>query len=342
MTVRMTSPNSVAKFTITRIAIAVVATFSSGVAREAPTTQAPLTAVQPPNRNLDASLYVQTAAEYRACCYQAYNLAIARLKEKLAKQSGPKPPAVVMDLDETVLDNSGFRATLVRSGLDYDDRLWDQWQQDGFEKVASVPGAKEFIVEAGNKGVAVVFVSNRDEKFRNQTKRIFERLGIPITNDNLLKLKKLETDSDDKTSRFGEAERDYTVLLYIGDSLRDFDNNLRCIIPNNATAADLDYAIRQRKDAVDRDRQILGDKWIILPNPVYGEWIAPLGRGYADIDRLAPAAFQVNQPPLAIRGATEVNASEVIVLCVVSATAGATMLFVLIRSNSPTRKRGDR
>ena len=116
------------------------------------------------------------------------------MKEKRNKQSGGKPSAVIMDLDETVFDNSGFRAMLVRSGLDYDERLWDAWQERGFDKVALIPGAKNFIVEAKNIGVSVIFVSNRDEKYRGQTKKIFERLGIPLTDDALLKLKRLETD----------------------------------------------------------------------------------------------------------------------------------------------------
>src|SRR5689334_18057736 len=86
---------------------------------------APFKVESPPFRALDANLYMQISAEYRACCYQAYNLATIRLKERHAalKDNGKKP-AVILDLDETVLDNAGFQAMLLRSGLAYDQRLW--------------------------------------------------------------------------------------------------------------------------------------------------------------------------------------------------------------------------
>jgi 5'-nucleotidase (lipoprotein e(P4) family) len=308
---------------------------TSGVsAREAPTriSAAVYPLVVPPNRNLDASLYAQTATESRACYYQAYNLAIARLKEGIAKPPLGKPLAVVMDLDETVFDNSRFRSTLVRNGLDYDDRLWDRWQERGFDKVGLMPGAKSFIDEANNNGVAVIFVSNRDEKYRAQTKKIFERLGIPIIDDTRLKLKKSETDSDDKTSRFNEAERDYTVLLYVGDSLRDFTDIFRFNIPSNATGDDLDRLISARKQLVDESSATFGQKWIILPNPVYGEWIAPLERGYDDVNRLNPAVPEILPARLSVaaNSATRMTTSMVILLCVGSFVGGI-VLVLLVR-----------
>src|ERR1051325_2829527 len=195
----------------------------SGQELQAPVAPPAYRAVEPANRKLDATLYTQTAAEYRACCYQAYNLAISRLKEKLQNELGRKPPAVVMDLDETVFDNSGFRAMLVRSGLEYDQRLWDSWEEHDSDKVALIPGAKEFIQEAKKLGVSVVFVSGRNA--REESKKILTRFGIPLEDDALLKL---TMGSEDKTKSFLDIQRDYTVLLYIGDNLRDFDNNLRC------------------------------------------------------------------------------------------------------------------
>src|SRR4051812_21553251 len=66
----------------------------------------PATATNPQENRVLANLYMQSA-EYRACCLQTYKLAqeklIARLRGLPA--DGPRP-AVVMDLDETVLDNS--------------------------------------------------------------------------------------------------------------------------------------------------------------------------------------------------------------------------------------------
>lgn len=244
-------------------------------------------AEEPANRGLDANLFMETAAEYRACCYQAYNLALFRLKEALAKQKTGKF-AVVMDLDETAVDNSGFQAMQLRSGLAYDQRLWDAWEEQGFDKVGLIPGAKEFILEARKLGVALVYISNRNEKFRKQTKRALIRLEIAAEDDSD-SLLKLSTGPSDKTARRQEAEREYTVLLYIGDNLRDFDDALRCSkIEEKTPPEELERAIKARKEAVDKQKAIFGEKWIILPNPAYGEWTVPLGRGGKDYDRLVP------------------------------------------------------
>src|SRR5947209_1388485 len=111
----------------------------------------------PPNRSLDANLWMQVSAEYRACCYQAYNLARRRLTEKV--QHVPpggwaKPPAVVLDLDETVLDNGEFQSRLIHNGLGYDQATWDDWETNDYARVRLVPGAKGFIDEAKRLGVA--------------------------------------------------------------------------------------------------------------------------------------------------------------------------------------------
>ena len=109
---------------------------------DAPQAPAAFLPELPTYRGLDANLYMQTSAEYRACCYQAYNLATRRLKERFEElKDGGKKLAVVMDLDETVLDNAGFQAMQLRSGLAFDLRLWDIWEEKHGDMVALVPGA---------------------------------------------------------------------------------------------------------------------------------------------------------------------------------------------------------
>ena len=80
------------------------------------------------------------------------------------------------------------------------------------------------------------------------------------------------------------------MLLYIGDNLRDFEDDFRCRKLETGTPEELELAIRERKDLVDKNREAFGTKWIIFPNPAYGEWNKPLGRGRSDFDRLVPAA----------------------------------------------------
>ena len=254
------------------------------------TASAPLAlaADNPIGRNLDASLYMQTSAEYRAACYQAYRLASLRLKEQLA--SDPKEalkPAIVMDLDETVLDNGGFQAMMIRSGLAYDQRLWDLWEEKHGDRVGLIPGAKEFILAAEAAGVQVCHISNRNDLYRAQTKKVLERLGIPVRDEMQLQLATEKTGSN-KTSRRENVEKAYRVVLYVGDNLRDFDEKFRMEKFDPAKPETIASGIEGRKKAVDGDRESFGTKWIILPNPAYGEWNKPMGKGSGDFQWLAP------------------------------------------------------
>jgi acid phosphatase len=246
----------------------------------------PFKAESPPLRGLDANLYMQISAEYRACCYQAYNLATMRLKERYEAMKDKEKLAVILDLDETVLDNAGFQSMLLRSGLAYDQRLWDLWEDNEGDKVGLIPGAKEFIGEARRLGVDVVYISNRSEKYRQKNLELLTRLGIGVKDPKQLKLFEKTTD---KTAHRKEVESNYTVLLNIGDSLRDFDERFRSSVDNEkekAGAGKLTAAIKDRKDKVDTAREKWGSDWIILPNPAYGEWTKALGLGRRDLDRL--------------------------------------------------------
>ena len=258
-------------------------------------TAGPLVAPAPPrtedpsDRGVDANLYMQTSAEYRAACYQAYNVATARLAPALAAARATNPgarPAVIMDLDETVLDNAGYQSAQIRRNLAFDQRSWDRWEEHFPDEVRLIPGAREFIVAAESLGYTVVHVSNRKEKYRAQARRVLDRLGIPVKDDHQLRL---STTTSDKTDRRAEVERDYAVLLLVGDNLRDFDEQFRAATLSEKTPEAVEAAIRGRKERVDATRAAWGDRWVIIPNPAYGEWTRPLGMGRADLDRLAPS-----------------------------------------------------
>lgn len=238
---------------------------------------------EPAFRSLDANLYVQASAEYRACCLQAYNLAERRLAEKLA--SAPKNPAIILDLDETVFDNSGFQAMLTRSGLGFDMRLWDMWQEKHAEDVGLVPGAKEFLGFAKAKNVAICYITNRDEKYRAGCKAVLERHGLSVPDEQLL----LAGKTSDKTERRTAIAEKFTVLMLVGDNLRDFDDVFRYEkgierLPLVETAT----AIAARDNKVDEHKAKFGGDWIILPNPMYGEWQKPFSRGLMDSEFLRP------------------------------------------------------
>ena len=254
---------------------------------------APFRTEDPSARGLDANLYMQTSAEYRACCYQVYNLATARLRPALVGLAPGARPAVVMDLDETVLDNAGYQSTQLRKNLGFDQRSWERWEEDHPDEVRLIPGAKEFICDAEALGITVIHISNRKEKFRAQARRVLDRLGIPVQGDHQIRL---STDSSDKSQRRQDVAREYAVLFLVGDNLRDFDEQFRAASLQEKTPETVEAAIQWRKSRVDANRPAWGERWIILPNPAYGEWTRPLGQGRADLDRLAPSMGGMSQP----------------------------------------------
>ncbi len=254
---------------------------------------APIRTEDPSARGLDANLYMQTSAEYRACCYQAYNLATSRLKPALATLAAGARPAVIMDLDETVFDNAGYQSTQIRKNLAFDQRSWDLWEEKYPDEVRLIPGAREFIQAAESLGYTVIHVSNRKEKYRAQARRALDRLGIPVKGDHQIRL---TTDTSDKTKRRQEVERDYAVLLLVGDNLRDFDEQFKAATLKEKTPAAVEGVIQARKAIVDANRAAWGDRWVIIPNPAYGEWTRPLGLGQGDLDRLAPSMGGTSSP----------------------------------------------
>jgi 5'-nucleotidase (lipoprotein e(P4) family) len=96
-----------------------------------------------------ASVYQQRAAEYKALCFQAYNLARLRLDEAL-KHKGKKPLAVITDIDETLLDNSPYDALRAINNQDFDLKGWKEWTAKGIAD--TVPGAPTFLNTRHPKG----------------------------------------------------------------------------------------------------------------------------------------------------------------------------------------------
>jgi acid phosphatase len=228
-------------------------------------------AANPQEHALDANLYMQIAAEYHAVCLQTFNLATERLRQKLAAtHDAGAPPAVVMDLDETVLDNSAFQSFLDRDRLNYSDVLWGIWERDFPKEVGLIPGAKAFIEATEQLGVTVVYLSNREEKLRASTIVALRQNGLSLEGiDNRLLLK---TMTSDKTERRKIIEGRFNALIYLGDNLRDFSEEFKAPQLASNDDAGQKKAIAERADRVRRSNYHWGNDWFILPNPVYGEW----------------------------------------------------------------------
>jgi len=203
---------------------------------------------------LYATLYQQQAAEYRALCYQAFAVAGYTLDAALAA-THEKPLAVVVDIDETVLDNSPYQAQAIKEGFGYPE-AWAEWIQ--LADAQPVPGALDFLTKAAAAGAEVFYITNRKEEFREATLQNLVKLGFPnADNSHLL----MRTGSNEKESRRLTVESQFEIVCLIGDNMGDF------AVVFDTTDAGL------RMQAVEDNRGSLGSKWIVLPNVVYGHWV---------------------------------------------------------------------
>ncbi|OQX79972.1 MAG: 5'-nucleotidase, lipoprotein e(P4) family [Bacteroidetes bacterium 4484_249] len=205
-----------------------------------------------------AVLYQQTAAEYRALCYQAFNLARLQLDRSLRIMGLMKQQAVVVDIDETVLDNSPYEAKCILENISY-PRFWDEWMNSSSAK--PVPGALDFLKYAESKGIEVFYITNRKEKYREQTLKNLQNAGFPFaTNDHLL----LRTDSSSKKTRRDSVSETHAIILLIGDNLNDFSEVFE------------KKSIPERFEMTDKMKKDFGSRFIVLPNAMYGEWVSAL------------------------------------------------------------------
>lgn len=221
------------------------------------------------HESLNGVLWVQTALEYKLAADQAYALATIRVQEALADKTWTAaleqdaghealPPAVILDVDETVLDNSPFEARIVKYNLEYNNALWAQWVEEAIAD--PVPGAKDFISFLIEKKVAVFFVTNRDLAGEAATERNLSKvLGIEVTKDRVLCKNERASWSSDKSSRRAFLAQNYRILLLIGDDFNDF-----------AFLGKVSPAERLKMGR--RYREYWGRKWIQLPNTLYGSW----------------------------------------------------------------------
>jgi 5'-nucleotidase (lipoprotein e(P4) family) len=203
--------------------------------------------------NMMATNWYQTSGEARALYLQGYNIATQRLKEYL-KTPHTKPYSIVLDLDETVLDNSPYQAENIILGRGYDSKSWDEWVN--MKKAKAVPGAKEFLQFADKNGVKIYYISDRTESQLEATIENLRAEGIPVqANDSVLLKNK-----DDKSGKVNRREyvKNHTQLIMLfGDNLSDFD-----LFSSKS--------IDERNAKVEELSKEFGDRFIIFPNPLYG------------------------------------------------------------------------
>ncbi len=202
-----------------------------------------------------ASLYEQKAAEYKALCLQAYNIARLRLDEAL-KQPLIKPRAIITDIDETVLDNSPFAVHMSLQGKDYDGNSWNEWTAKGTADTLS--GALSFFRYAADHNTEIYYISNRKQAERAGTLQNLQRYQFPFADDQHLILRK---DVSSKESRRQDVAASHEIVLLLGDNLTDFSP----LFDGSKTQEERALAVKQLATE-------FGKKFIVVPNPGYGGW----------------------------------------------------------------------
>jgi acid phosphatase len=223
------------------------------------------------NPTTSATLWMQNAAEYKAITTMVYQSAGSELNTALNVRSWTAsleqenalykdlPPAVILDVDETVLDNAPFQARLIKQNKSYTPERWNDWVRE--EKADAIAGALAFTKEAVNKGITVFYLTNRDASVEEATYDNLEKLGFPLKeNIDVLLTKNERPDwTSAKDNRRQYLAKNYRILMLFGDNLNDF-------LPAD------DITNEQRKQLFEKHRQRFGTQWFVLPNPVYGSW----------------------------------------------------------------------
>ena len=234
---------------------------------------------------MDAVVWLQSSTEYAAVAEGTYAAATAALREIAKSEAdGADSMAIVMDIDETVLDNSHYQGQLVQDDASYESESWDRWI--ALRAAPAVPGAVEFIRTSQSLGFHVAFITNRACRARPDTDE-----DCPQKTDTLANLEDVGIDtgsttlflrgerpsgqcrallsaaeqadgkwSSDKTSRRGCVELEHDIIMLFGDQLGDFTEEAG------------DSSGESARDIAARFGEYWGKTWFMLPNPTYGGW----------------------------------------------------------------------
>jgi acid phosphatase len=235
---------------------------------------------QPPaNDQLDAVLWTQTSIEHELIYRQVFANATRQLDVALntpdwdALPLPPRnlaglPPAVIVDIDETVLDNIPLNARDIVNNQVYSYDRWNTWVDQA--KAQALPGAVAFLQAAKHKGITVYYITNREQSQVQATVNNLRLRGFPVDSDQQVLAAGTPIGGCEQTGYGKNCRRQWVaqharVLILAGDSLGDF------------VQAEHNTLDAQRK-AAEPYLGWLGQRWFVLPNPTYGNWYsAPYG-----------------------------------------------------------------
>ena len=215
----------------------------------------------------NAYLWMHDSYEYYSSSIFVYNSAWERIERLYSQGKLPSEWGVILDLDETVFDNSQFQKELINNNLSYNSTLWNKWEKNN--KAELIPGSKMFINKVKSIGGKIVFVSNRSIDTQKYTIKNLALHDIPYDG---LYLKKANSD---KFSRWVRAidELKFKPIMWVGDQLSDFpsfyEENRNEICGEFTSAMSYEQKEEDIKKIINRE---IGRCILVLPNPMYGKW----------------------------------------------------------------------
>jgi 5'-nucleotidase (lipoprotein e(P4) family) len=223
-----------------------------------PAAPAPSPSARPANapRLPEAIRWSIDSAEHRALFLQVYRAAAARVEREAASRA-PGSWAVVLDADETTIDNSAYQRERALADRPFDPESWRAWCAR--REATPLPGAAAFLDRVRELGGRIAIVTNRSAAECPDTEAVFRAHGLAYD----AMLCKPDGGSSDKNPRFEAVARGTTpaglppleVVAFVGDNIQDFPG--------------LSQAIRTQGDAAFAP---FGVRYFVLPNPMYGSW----------------------------------------------------------------------
>jgi 5'-nucleotidase (lipoprotein e(P4) family) len=207
-------------------------------------------------QNVSATLWLMSA-ENRALCLQTYNLATMIFDKARAEYKGQKKLAIVLDIDDTIIDSTSYTAGIIL-GKPWTGDAWAQWI--GSNSVALVPGAREYLGHVVAYGGEVFYVTNRGPELKDDTLISLMKLGLPYPDAGHLYIREKGAPSS-KESRRQSVQAGFEVVSFLGDNLEDFSD---AFAPAQGIAS--------REKAVLGMREAWGSRFIVFANPMYGDW----------------------------------------------------------------------
>ena len=213
---------------------------------------------------MSATLWFQTSGEYRAICLQTFRWAKQALEEKLAEEAKlskvakTRKPAVIVDVDETVLDNGPFQARGIADCKSF-PAGWAEWAKEA--QADAVPGSYDFLNFAAKNGVDVYYITNRSEEDKTSTIKNLKAVGFPNVSEETVMVRK---DTSSKEARRLAVSETHRIWMLMGDNLVDFSDVFE---KKNPTV---------RRVEVENAQSLWGTRFFILPNPMYGDWESAL------------------------------------------------------------------